>query len=51
MALHDVDYVLDKLQSPIDEYDTEAITHVMACTSHFPGLFLRQSATAGTPSL
>lgn len=23
-----------------DEYDTEAITHVMACTSHFPGVFL-----------
>jgi hypothetical protein len=23
-----------------DEYDTEAITHVMACTSHFPGGFL-----------
>ena len=25
-----------------DEYDTEAITHVMACTSHFPGAFLSQ---------
>ena len=23
-----------------DEYDREAITHVMACTSHFPGLML-----------
>jgi len=23
-----------------DEYDTSAITHVMACSSHFPGLFL-----------
>lgn len=23
-----------------DEYDTEAITHVMTCTSHFPGAFL-----------
>lgn len=23
-----------------DEYDTEAITHVMACTSHFPGAFI-----------
>jgi hypothetical protein len=23
-----------------DEYDTEAITHVMACTSHFPGQFI-----------
>jgi hypothetical protein len=25
-----------------DEYDREAITHVMACTSHFPGAFLRE---------
>jgi len=24
-----------------DEYDTSAITHVMACTSRFPGLFLQ----------
>ena len=24
-----------------DEYDREAITHVMACSSHFPGFFLR----------
>lgn len=24
-----------------DEYDREAITHVMACSSHFPGAFLR----------
>ncbi|MCK1423923.1 hypothetical protein IVB15_01440 [Bradyrhizobium sp. 182] len=23
-----------------DEYDVDAITHVMACTSHFPGTFL-----------
>jgi hypothetical protein len=23
-----------------DEYDTEAITHVMGCTSHFPGAFV-----------
>ena len=23
-----------------DEYDREAITHVMACSSHFPGLLL-----------
>ena len=23
-----------------DEYDREAITHVMACTSHFPGLMI-----------
>jgi hypothetical protein len=25
-----------------DEYDHAAITHVMACSSHFPGLLLRQ---------
>lgn len=25
-----------------DEYDTNAITHVMACTSRFPGLFLKR---------
>lgn len=24
-----------------DEYDTAAITHVMACNSHFPGMFLK----------
>jgi hypothetical protein len=24
-----------------DEYDREAITHVMACSSHFPGHFIR----------
>ena len=30
----------DKYRSG-DAYDTDAITHVMACTSHFPGLFLR----------
>ena len=23
-----------------DEYDREAITHVMSCTSHFPGEFV-----------
>jgi hypothetical protein len=23
-----------------DEYDREAITHVMACCSHFPGAFV-----------
>ena len=28
-----------------DEYDTEAITHVMACAAHLPGAFL----TAQTP--
>ena len=33
-----------------DEYDTEAITHVMGCTAHFPGLFLRDFATASRPS-
>ncbi len=26
-----------------DEYDSNSITHVMACTSHFPGLFLKNS--------
>jgi hypothetical protein len=26
-----------------DEYDTEAITHVMACTSHFPGEFVKDN--------
>ena len=26
-----------------DEYDTSAITHVMACTSHFPGFMLQNS--------
>jgi hypothetical protein len=31
----------DKYRSG-DAYDTDAITHVMACTSHFPGLFLRR---------
>ena len=25
-----------------DEYDREAITHVMACTSHFPGVFVAE---------
>jgi hypothetical protein len=29
-----------------DEYDREAITHVMACTSHFPGEFLRRNWAA-----
>ena len=35
-----------------DEYDREAITHVMACTSHFPGamLALRAHAAAGALS-
>ena len=26
-----------------DHYDHEAITHVMACSSHFPGLLIKQS--------
>ncbi|HEX6376619.1 MAG TPA: hypothetical protein VFZ91_12975 [Allosphingosinicella sp.] len=26
-----------------DEYDREAITHVMACTAHLPGRFIRDS--------
>ena len=26
-----------------DEYDRDAITHVMACASHFPGEFLRRN--------
>jgi hypothetical protein len=29
-----------------DEYDTEAITHVMSCTSHFPGAFVDSSRTS-----
>ena len=29
-----------------DEYDREAITHVMACTSHFPGEFIRPEMRA-----
>jgi len=28
-----------------DEYDTNAITHVMACSSHFPGFFLEGSVS------
>jgi hypothetical protein len=27
-----------------DEYDTDAITHVMACTSHLPGAFIAERA-------
>jgi hypothetical protein len=30
-----------------DEYDREAITHVMACSSHHPGHLLRTFAPAG----
>jgi hypothetical protein len=28
-----------------DEYDREAITHVMACCSHFPGAFVSERVT------
>ena len=28
-----------------DDYDSNAITHVMACTAHFPGLFLSAQAS------
>ncbi|MEX2470046.1 MAG: hypothetical protein WD396_09845 [Pseudohongiellaceae bacterium] len=31
-----------------DEYDSNAITHVMACASHFPGLFLRNGGNPTT---
>lgn len=31
-----------------DEYDSNAITHVMACTSHFPGAFLRARRQANS---
>lgn len=36
-----------------DEYDSEAITHVMACTSHFPGAFLAdwRPAEASRPNV
>jgi hypothetical protein len=30
-----------------DEYDREAITHVMACTSHFPGAMLEHPTETG----
>jgi hypothetical protein len=30
-----------------DEYDREAITHVMACSSHFPGYLLRDHLASG----
>jgi hypothetical protein len=30
-----------------DDYDREAITHVMACTSHFPGEFFRRNWARG----
>ena len=37
-----INSVFDSYRSG-DEYDREAITHVMACTSHFPGEFLRRN--------
>jgi len=33
-----------------DEYDRAAITHVMACSSHFPGYLLRDYGTTGSPA-
>ena len=39
----------DKYRSG-DEYDREAITHVMACTSHFPGAFLRAGSLLQGPT-
>ena len=30
-----------------DEYDRDAITHVMACSAHFPGYLLRDYGTGG----
>jgi hypothetical protein len=33
-----------------DEYDREAITHVMACTSHYPGEFLRRNWVEEKPA-
>ena len=30
-----------------DEYDREAITHVMACSAHFPGYLLREFGAVG----
>ena len=33
-----------------DEYDREAITHVMACTSHDPGELLRPNWVEAKPA-
>ncbi len=33
-----------------DEYDTDAITHVMACVSLFPGQFIPEGAGGGATS-
>jgi hypothetical protein len=38
--VYDLNNFFDRYESG-DEYDRNAITHVMACTSHFPGLFLQ----------
>jgi hypothetical protein len=32
-----------------DDYDREAITHVMSCNSHFPGYFLRDFRGSADP--
>ena len=46
-AMHDrveaLNSYFDRYRSG-DEYDRAAITHVMACNSHFPGLLLRQGS-------
>jgi hypothetical protein len=42
-----LDWMRDSYRSG-DEYDTNAITHVMACTSRFRGRFLRPE-TAVSP--
>lgn len=34
-----------------DEYDREAITHVMACSSRFPGLLINRTVTMKTKAL
>ncbi len=33
-----------------DEYDREAITHVMACSSHFPGVLVTERVEVGAPT-
>ena len=46
-AVHEDAYEVDRLNGYFrnyrsgDEYDRNAITHVMACTSHFPGAFIK----------
>ena len=39
MAADPLNHYFDSYRSG-DEYDREAITHVMACCSHFPGAFV-----------